>query len=144
MNLRPLLPSLAMIVALAATPAAAVPGGQLGTMTVGRWVCELPGDAALPATPVTDEDFWIVQDSSYRLRSGEQGSYLLLGNMLTMTSGPKNGHRYRLDSSAMVHRLGADGQQQDLRCVKSGTPSVYVEPAPQPASQPGPAATPQG
>lgn len=120
---------LAAVAALGLAPfsAQAAPGGQLHTLIVGRWVCEEPGDATRAPVRQEAEDFWVVQDSSYRVRGGGRGSYLLLGGQLVMTSGPFEGRRYGLDSTATVHPLGPDGAPLAQRCVKSGTPSVYVD-----------------
>ncbi len=120
---------LAAALALAAgpIPAQAAPGGQLHTLIVGRWVCEQPGDATRPPVRQEADDFWAVQDSSYRVRSGERGSYLLLGGELVMTSGPFEGRRYGLDSNATLRPFGPDGAALNQRCVKSGTPSVTID-----------------
>lgn len=129
---------LAAAMALCAIPMSvqAAPGGQLHTLMVGRWVCEQPGDATRAPVRQEADDFWAVQDSSYRVRGadgtkGGRGSYLLLGGQLVMTSGPFEGRRYSLESNATLRPLGPDGAELAQRCVKSGTPSVTVElPAP--------------
>ena len=120
---------LAAALALCVNPMAAhaAPGGQLHTLIVGRWVCEQPGDATRAPVRREADDFWVVQDSSYRVRGGGRGSYLLLGGQLVMTSGPFEGRRYGLDSTATVHPLGPDGTALPQRCVKSGTPSVTID-----------------
>lgn len=124
--------ALVLSLALAATllpagAARAVPGGELHTLIVGHWVCERPGDATAPPVRLAADDFWAVQDSSYRLRDGARGSYLLLADRLVMTSGPFEGRVYALESAATVRPLGEDGAALAARCVKSGTPSAYVE-----------------
>lgn len=130
MKLRILLASLAVFAASSATPAIAAPGGKLGTMAGGRWICEIPGDATMRPTRQEADDFSIVPDSSYRTPDGRSGTYLLLGDRLTMTSGPFDGKRFVLDSAAMIHPLDQNDQPEALRCVKSGSPSVFVDPAP--------------
>jgi hypothetical protein len=108
-----------LVLALAlAAPATAAPGGDIDTMPIGDYVCELPGDATGPAgRRVAEEDFTIVTASSYR--AGEaMGSYLLTGDQLTMTSGAHQGKRYRRQSEGFVRMIGADGQAGDLRCVR--------------------------
>ena len=75
---------------LVCTPALAsdTSGNALGTMQLGTYVCELPGDAAGPASVrVPQEDFAITNASSYEADGGH-GAYLLTGNSLVMTSGP--------------------------------------------------------
>lgn len=118
---------------LFATPALAVPGGELGTLEVGKWYCEIPGDAAKPAEPVPAQTFTAVPDSTYISASGVAGSYLLLGDELVMTTGTLKGQHYRLDSAATLHRLDKDGDEEDLRCVRAGDPA---------ANHPGPAGVP--
>jgi len=112
----------AMIAALVSAPAHAVPGGQLHTLLQGPWSCEVPGDATVMPTPKPEENFRVTADSSYFV--GEQrGNYLLLGDQLSITSGPFNGRRYVMDSDAMMHRLAEDGKPTRLRCVRAGTPA---------------------
>jgi hypothetical protein len=107
-----------MLAACFAAPAVAAPGGAIGTMPVGDYVCELPGDATGPAGHhQPHEDFSVVNASSYR-SNGSLGSYLLAGDHLTMTSGPRRGKRYRRVSEGFVRLIGADGQDSELRCVR--------------------------
>ena len=92
--------------------------GQLSTMPLGEYICELPGDVTGPAgLRVPEEDFTVVTASSYRA-SGSLGSYLLTGEQLTMTGGPHRGKRYKRLSSGFVRMLDADGKAGDLRCVR--------------------------
>ncbi len=102
-----------------AGPLAAAPGGDLETLPIGNYLCELPGDATGPAgLRVPEEDFTVVTASSYRA-GGAMGSYLLAGENLTMTGGPHRGKRYKRQSTGFVRKLDADGQPGDLRCVRS-------------------------
>ena len=109
---------------LSTGPAQAVPGGELGTLEIGKWFCEMPGDAAAPPVPVPAETFTAVPDSTYISASGVAGSYLLLGEDLVMTTGALKGHRFHLDSAATLHRIDKDGDEIDLRCVRSGDPAA--------------------
>ena len=106
------------LVMLSAGAAGATPGGDMETMPIGDYVCELPGDATGPAgVHVPGEDFTVVTASSYR--SGDaMGSYLLAGDQLTMTSGPLQGKRYRRQSEGFVRKLDDQGKPGDLRCVR--------------------------
>ena len=109
---------LALLLAqLAAGPLLATPGGDLDTLPLGDYVCELPGDATGPAGHrVPAEDFTVVTASSYR--AGEAlGSYLLVGDQLTMTGGPHQGKRYRRQSGGFLRKLDEQGNPGDLRCV---------------------------
>jgi hypothetical protein len=111
--------SRALVLALVlAAPATAAPGGDIDTMPIGSYVCELPGDATGPAgRRVAEEDFTIVTASSYRA-GGSMGSYLLTGNRLAMTSGSHQGKQYQRQSDGFVRMIGADGQPGELRCVR--------------------------
>ena len=113
-----ILPALCPLALILAAPAAGAPGGDIDTMPVGDYVCELPGDASGPAgRHVPAEDFTVVNSSSYRT-NGSMGSYLLAGDQLAMTSGPLRGKRYHRLSDGFVRLIGADGQDSELRCVR--------------------------
>lgn len=102
-----------------AAPLAAVPGGDIDTLSRGQYACEWPGDATGPVgKPAPEEDFAIVNASSYRAL-GRMGSYLLTGDTLTMTSGPHEGKRYHRLSGGFLRKIGPDGQDSELRCVRS-------------------------
>jgi hypothetical protein len=90
----------------------------MSTVGQGRWTCELPGDATTAPTPQPAENFNIVPDSSY-VAGGQRGTYLLLGNTFTMTSGPFAGRRFVKVGLSMI-RLGRDGEREPLRCVRAG------------------------
>ncbi len=108
----------AALVLLLAVPVAAAPGGEIETMPIGDYVCELPGDATGPAgLHVPEEDFSVVTASSYRA-GGAMGSYLLAGNRLTMTGGPLGGKRYQRKSDGFVRLLDAQGKPGNLRCIR--------------------------
>lgn len=108
----------AAAILVAAAPAAAVPGGKLGTLEAGTYVCELPGDAAGAAgVRQADEGFEIVNANTYRNAVG-RGSYLLTGDTVTMTSGPKRGLRYHRISARFLRLIGPDGKDSALRCVR--------------------------
>lgn len=102
-----------------ATPAQAAPGGSLGTLPLGRYICELPGSATGPAgVRQAEADFTIMHASSYAV-GDDTGTYLLTGDLAQMTSGPQKGVRYRRISENFLRRLNADGSESPLRCVRS-------------------------
>lgn len=102
----------------AASAASAAPGGRLATLPVGEYRCELPGDAAGPSGhPVPEENFSIRNASTY-IDAGGAGSYLLTGERLVMTSGPKRGNRYRRVTDNFLRKVDADGRDTSLRCVR--------------------------
>ena len=113
-----------LLLCLAAEPSHATPGGELGTVKLGKWFCELPGDAAAPAVPVPAESFTTVPDSTYIAGDGVAGSYLLLGDVLVMTTGALSGHRFHLETAATVRRIDAQGKDLPVRCVRAGDPAA--------------------
>jgi hypothetical protein len=107
------LPLLALLLAVPATGQ-----GRLGTLRVGEYRCELPGDAAGPSRhPVPEEHFEVLNASSYRTAQGG-GTYLLTGNRLIMTSGPKRGQKYTRFSDNFLRKLDEAGNESPLRCVR--------------------------
>lgn len=111
------------VLAAVASPAWAVDGGALDTMRIGRYVCELPGDANGPVgLRVPAEDFDVLHSSRYAV-AGVQGIYLLTGDLLQLTSGPKQGARYRRVSGGFLRKLNADGSESALRCVRGAVNS---------------------
>ena len=117
-QLRDLVLGTGAALALLATPALAVPGGDIATLPIGDYICETPGDAAGPAGKhVPHEDFDVVTASSYRAL-GTLGSYLLTGKHLVMTSGVHRGKRYHRLSDGFLRRIGPDGKDSQLRCVR--------------------------
>lgn len=122
---------------LASAPLNAAPGGQLGTLPLGRYVCELPGDAtASVGVAQPGFDFTVTNGSSYKTATGK-GIYLLTGDRVTFTSGPHDGLTYRRITSGFLRRTNPDGKDSTLRCVKgsrltvtgSTRPDTMLEPA---------------
>ena len=124
MKLRPILPALA--IALLAGPAAAVPGGEIDTLTLGRYTCELPGDALGPrGVHIQEADFAIVFGSSYFV-NGVRGTYLLTGDQVVFTSGPRHGERYHRVSQNFLRKQNSDGTDSDLRCVITNRTNTFA------------------
>ena len=108
--------TLLALAAMAAGPAAQAQG-PIGTIERGRYVCELPGDAAGAAgIAQPDENFRIRSASRYASPQGG-GTYLRRGDTLTMTSGPRNGDRYRIQSSGFLRKI-ENGEPGRLRCIR--------------------------
>ena len=131
---------LALLAAWVAAPAGAVPGGEIDTLEIGPYTCELPGDAlAERGVHVPAEDFAVKFGSSYNA-GGVRGTYLLTGDNVVMTSGPKKGMRYHRLSQGFLRKQNADGSDGDVRCVIARRANTYVD-AP-PVRQPGTGAAP--
>lgn len=104
---------------LAASAAAfAVPGGPIDSLLPGAFACEMPGDATNAAGYRVDaENFVIANSNSYYTPAG-RGTYLLTGDDLVLTSGPKRGDKYHRVTDNFLRKLGPDGKQSALRCVR--------------------------
>ncbi len=110
---------LAIAAMIATGPALAAPGGPIDSLSPGRYLCELPGDATGPAgLRQDDETFVVLNASSYEAERGGRGTYLVTGNVVTITSGPKNGQRFRRISNNFLRKLSPDGSDSALRCVR--------------------------
>lgn len=114
---------LTALLLLAATgPAVASTGGLLDTLPRGSFNCELPGDAnGAVGQPAPQASFYVMNGSSYSTDAGE-GSYLLTGDTVVMTSGPLQGAKYHRMTDRFLRVVDADGNQSRLRCVL-GTPN---------------------
>ncbi len=101
-----------------AEPLKPVPGGQIGVLQQGFYVCELPGDATGAAgIRQAEQDFSVHNASRYSTATG-RGTYLLTGDLVVMTSGPKKGKKFRKLSNNFLRELNAAGEETDLRCVR--------------------------
>ncbi len=108
----------AAILLCLALPAHATPGGPIGSLRAGDYICELPGDATGAAgIRQPQENFRILNANSYQTASG-RGAYLLTGDLLAMTSGPKAGQKFRRISDRFLRLIGSDGEDGPLRCVR--------------------------
>ncbi len=95
-----------------------VPGGEIGVLQQGLYVCELPGDATGAAgIRQQAQDFTVRNGSRYSTAEGI-GTYLLTGDLVEMTSGPKKGQQFRQLSDNFLRALDATAKETDLRCVR--------------------------
>ena len=104
--------------AMVAGPAHATPGGVLRVLLKGDWICETGGDATTAPVRQPQDSFRVLADSSYRTTAGDTGTYLLLGNDLTMTGGPFRGRRYVLVGQGILHPVDGSGKRSTSRCVR--------------------------
>lgn len=110
----------ALAAALASPAFADAPGGPLGTLPIGEYVCSLPGDATGPAWRVVPEKgFTIDNASTYRTEAGA-GTYLLAGNQVRFTRGPMKGMRFERTGNATLRWLDDNGEPGRVRCIRSG------------------------
>lgn len=102
-----------------AAPLAAKPG-PLGTLTLGRYVCERPAMAGSQAAVTdTEASFAVTTASRYVAADGTRGTYLFTGDTVEMTSGPLTGTRLVRLRESFLRVLGADGVPGPTRCVLS-------------------------
>ncbi|SFF84295.1 hypothetical protein SAMN05518801_102140 [Novosphingobium sp. CF614] len=98
-------------------PPPPVPGGKIGTLALGRYACELPGDAGGPAgKPMPDFNFRIANASSYKA-GGIRGSYLYTDDRVIMTGGKLKGLRLHRISEGFLRQIAEDGSDGEMRCV---------------------------
>jgi len=103
-------------VSVAATPPP-VPGGRIGTLEMGKYTCERPGDAGGPIqVPARELDFTVVFGSSYKA-GGQRGSYLLTGDSVVMTGGALRGLKLHRINDGFLRRVDESGRDSEVRCV---------------------------
>ena len=98
----------------------AAPAGAQGSIDVvqqGRYVCELPGDAAGPHGIEQPERGFRIENASRYSSAAGSGTYLRRGDRLTFTSGPRQGEAYQVVSDARLRRL-ENGTPGRLRCIR--------------------------
>ena len=110
----------ALLLAAAIASSAPAAEGPLGTLPTGRYLCELPGDAAGPASlPVAGAWFDITNASSYVTEGGD-GTYLLTGQNVVFTRGPLRGAKFERTGARALKRTDIGGPYAKLRCVRTG------------------------
>lgn len=98
--------------------AASPPGGMLRTMPHGNYECALPGNAGGAAYVIVEaENFRISTASRYTSPTGA-GTYILRGDDLTFTRGPKKGERFKRISDNQLRKRDADGETGALLCTR--------------------------
>ena len=109
---------LALLAPMLLIAAPAMAQDDIGTITRGSYICELPGDArGTPGIAQPDAGFTIENASRYSAPQGT-GSYLRRGATVTFTSGPRNGESYAIVGRDFLRRLDAAGQPGRLRCLR--------------------------
>ncbi|MCJ2187351.1 hypothetical protein [Novosphingobium beihaiensis] len=103
----------------ARTHAPLMPGGRIGTLALGSYTCELPGDAGGPTgTPMPGYHFRIVNASSYKA-GGIRGSYLYTGDRVVMTGGKLKGFTLHRISEGFLRQIAEDGSDGPMRCIRT-------------------------
>lgn len=105
-------------IAVFSVPAQAGPEGPAFTVRRGEYACEMPGTALTSAgLRRAEEDFTIRQGSIYSTSEG-RGSYLATGDEIRMTTGPKQGQKFRRVSDNFLRKLTSEGKETDMRCIR--------------------------
>ena len=107
----------ALLFAAGAAPPA-LGQGAIGTVAHGSYVCELPGDAGGSAGVEQPARGFVIESASRYSSPQGQGTYLRRGDVLTFTSGPRQGDSYAI-LSGNFFRLIEDGRPGRLRCVRT-------------------------
>lgn len=95
------------------------PGGPLNTMPQGTYECALPGDATGPAFRIqAAEQFRIGTASRYNNAAGK-GLYIMRGDELTFTRGPKKDQNFRRVGTNQLRQI-VDGKPTKLLCTRIG------------------------
>jgi hypothetical protein len=112
--------ALCLAAAISLMPSGARAEGRLGTLEPGRYLCELPGDAAgLASVPLPDMWFDVVNASSYTAPAGS-GTYLLTGETLVFTRGPMKGMKFTRIGARTLKVVDGAGERAKMRCVRTG------------------------
>ena len=94
--------------------------GPLSTLTLGRYVCERPGEPGSQVAVIEPElSFAVTTASRYVAADGVRGTYLLTGDTIEMTSGPLVGTRLVRLRGSFLRVLSSDGVPSPTRCVLS-------------------------
>jgi hypothetical protein len=93
--------------------------GQIGTIEKGQYICELPDETGTQAgIEQPEENFRIASASRYRSPQGD-GTYLRRGDIVTMSSGPRNGDQYQVITASFLRKI-ENGEPGRLRCFLRG------------------------
>ncbi|TAD82097.1 MAG: hypothetical protein EAY70_04025 [Sphingomonadales bacterium] len=112
----------ALSVPLAAQPSP----GVRGPIPVGVYECDSPqmiGGMVMPS-PSTGHMFGVFGPGSYRDFDGGRGAFTFSGGILTMTSGPLKGIRYRREAERLFYPLNEKGERGAIRCVLNRAKSL--------------------
>ena len=110
------IPTLALA-SLALAPLPVLAQDDIDTVQRGTYNCELPGNAARgPSVAQPEASFRIRSASRYASAKGD-GTYLRRGNIVTFSSGPRNGERWIIENPGFLRLL--DGNEPTrLRCIR--------------------------
>jgi hypothetical protein len=93
--------------------------GNVAVMKQGYYWCETPGNALGKAGIHQPQQDFAIRHASIYDSGGQEGTYLLTGDVIRFTSGPRKGDSFRRVSENFLRKRGADGKDTDLRCIRT-------------------------
>ena len=99
---------------------------SFGPVQTGVYECDAPINVGgmVMGSPQTGLFFGVTGPGAYRDFNGGRGAFSVSGNVLTMTSGPLRGTRYRREGATLFKPLNAQGQTGSIRCVLNRAKSL--------------------
>jgi hypothetical protein len=95
--------------------------GVLGILQHGNYECALPGDAGGKAYRVLPEESFRIGTASSYIDDKGNGIYLLRGDELVFTRGPKKDQRFIRLGDNTLRKLNPDGSPSKLICTRIGS-----------------------
>ena len=97
------------------------PGGPLRTMPHGNYQCAMPGDAGGEAIVVVEEENFRISTASRYTSADGDGTYLMRGDNLVFTRGPKKDERFLRIGDNQLRKLDDAGERTRLLCTRLGS-----------------------
>ena len=97
------------------------PGGPLRTMPHGNYQCATPGDAGGEAIVVVEEENFRISTASRYTSAQGDGTYLMRGDNLVFTRGPKKDERFVRIGDNQLRKLDSEGERTRLLCTRLGS-----------------------
>jgi hypothetical protein len=94
--------------------------GVLGILQHGTYQCALPGDAGGEAYRVLPEESFRIGTASSYVNDKGTGIYLLRGDEVVFTRGPKKDQRFIRLGDNTLRKLNPDGSPSKLICTRLG------------------------
>lgn len=94
--------------------------GVLGILQHGNYQCALPGDAGGEAYRVVPEESFRIGTASSYVNDKGNGIYLLRGDEVVFTRGPKKDQRFIRLGDNTLRKLNPDGSPSKLICTRLG------------------------
>ena len=93
---------------------------MLGILQHGNYQCALPGDAGGEAFIVIPEESFRIGTASSYVNDAGTGIYLMRGDEVVFTRGPKKDQRFQQLGDNTLQKLNPDGTLSKLICTRLG------------------------